>query len=57
MKELPIRSLPGIPLLLALLAAVAVGVYLAIGGFGNGLALQGVAGVLLAVQNAYFGER
>ena len=53
MKELPIRSLPGIPLLLALLAAVAVGVYLAIGGFGNGLALQGVAGVLLAVVTGF----
>ena len=40
MKERPIRSLPGIPMLLALLAAVAVGAWLIFAGgvFGGSVA-------------------
>ena len=53
MKELPIRSLPGIPMLLALLVAVGMGLYLAVSGLGHDLFLQGGAGVLLAVVSGF----
>jgi regulator of protease activity HflC (stomatin/prohibitin superfamily) len=49
MKETPISSLPGIPMLLALLAGVAAGAWLAIsGGLHGGSVLQLVTGLLLA---------
>jgi regulator of protease activity HflC (stomatin/prohibitin superfamily) len=47
MKENPTRSLPGIPVLLALLAAAAVGVFVMIGGAGNASPLLVIAGVLI----------
>jgi regulator of protease activity HflC (stomatin/prohibitin superfamily) len=50
MKETPISSLPGIPMLLALLAGVAAGAWFAIvGGLHGGSVLQLVAGLLFAV--------
>ncbi|MES2859740.1 MAG: SPFH domain-containing protein [Pseudomonadota bacterium] len=50
MKETPIRSLPGIPMLLALLAGILVGVYLmVVGGVHGGSVPQLVGGILLAV--------
>jgi regulator of protease activity HflC (stomatin/prohibitin superfamily) len=50
MKETPISSLPGIPMLLALLAGVAAGAWLAIsGGLHGGSVLQLVTGLLLAL--------
>ena len=49
MKETPIRSLPGIPMLLALLALVAAGAWFAIaGGLHGGSVMQLIAGLLLA---------
>ena len=48
MKETPISSLPGIPMLLALLAAIAAGAWFAITGIQAGSAVQLVAGLLLA---------
>jgi regulator of protease activity HflC (stomatin/prohibitin superfamily) len=47
MKENPTRSLPGIPVLLALLAAAAVGVFVMIGGAGSTSPLLVIAGVLI----------
>lgn len=49
MKELPLRSLPGIPMLLALLVAIGAGVYLVVTGAGGSGAGQVVAGSLLAL--------
>ena len=49
MKERPIRSLPGIPMLIALLAALGVGLYLAIGGLDHHAMAQAAGGALLAV--------
>jgi regulator of protease activity HflC (stomatin/prohibitin superfamily) len=49
MKELPIRSLPGIPLLLALIVALGAGLFLAINGVDGERFLQAGGGVLLAV--------
>ena len=49
MKETPISSLPGIPMLLALLAAIAAGAWIAItGGLQGGSVAQLAAGLLLA---------
>jgi regulator of protease activity HflC (stomatin/prohibitin superfamily) len=53
MKELPLRSLPGIPMLLALLAGAGVGLYLAIGGLGADAFVQAAAGALLAFVAAF----
>jgi regulator of protease activity HflC (stomatin/prohibitin superfamily) len=53
MKELPLRSLPGIPMLLALLAGAGVGLYLAIGGLGADAFAQAAAGALLAFVAAF----
>ena len=53
MKELPLRSLPGIPMLLALLAGAGVGLYLAIGGLGADAFAQAAAGGLLAFVAAF----
>lgn len=49
MKEQPIRSLPGIPMLLALLLATGVGIYLAIGGIQAAQFTQIAGGGLLAL--------
>lgn len=50
MKETPIRSLPGIPMLLALLAGALAGVYLiVVGGLHGGSVAQLIGGILLAV--------
>jgi regulator of protease activity HflC (stomatin/prohibitin superfamily) len=53
MKETPLRSLPGIPVLLFLLAAVVAGGYMAVTGmrFGPGQLVLG--GVLLAALGAF----
>ncbi len=51
MKELSIRSLPGIPLLLALLAAVGVGLFLTISGVDREQFLQAGFGLLLIVAS------
>ncbi|KGM55433.1 membrane protein [Lysobacter daejeonensis GH1-9] len=48
MKENPIRSLPGIPMLLALLAALLAGIWVAINGAQAASALHIVGGALLA---------
>ncbi len=48
MKEHPIRSLPGIPMLLALLAAVLVGAWFALTGIRGEAIAQILAGALLA---------
>lgn len=53
MKELPLRSLPGIPMLLALLAGIGVGLYLAIGGLAADAFAQAAAGALLALVAAF----
>ena len=53
MKELPLRSLPGIPMLRALLAGAGVGLYLAIGGLGADAFAQAAAGGLLAFVAAF----
>lgn len=53
MKELPLRSLPGIPMLLALLAGAGVGLYLAIGALGADAFAQAAAGALLAFVAAF----
>jgi regulator of protease activity HflC (stomatin/prohibitin superfamily) len=53
MKELPLRSLPGIPMLLALLAGIGVGLYLAIGGLAADAFAQAAAGALLAFVAAF----
>jgi regulator of protease activity HflC (stomatin/prohibitin superfamily) len=47
MKENPIRSAPGIPLLLALIAALLLGAYLSVNGVRTGMPLSIVAGVLV----------
>ena len=49
MKETPIRSLPGIPMLLALLAAMLVGAWFALSGIRTEAIAQVIAGALLAV--------
>ena len=47
MKETPISSLPGIPMLLALLAAIAAGAWIAItGGLQGGSVAQLAAGLI-----------
>ncbi|MGV8944178.1 SPFH domain-containing protein [Thermomonas sp.] len=53
MKETPIRSLPGIPMLLALFAGILVGAYLIITGAQAQDGLFVVIGVLLALVTAY----
>ena len=53
MKEQPIRSLPGIPMLLALLAATLIGGWLALTGIRIEAIAQILAGVLLAVVAAF----
>ena len=53
MKETPIRSLPGIPMLLALLAGILVGAYLIITGAQAQDGLFVVVGVLLSLVTAY----
>jgi regulator of protease activity HflC (stomatin/prohibitin superfamily) len=54
MKETPIRSLPGIPMLLALLAAIAAGVWFAIvGGLHGGSVPQLIAGLVFAVITGF----
>jgi hypothetical protein len=47
MKENPIRSAPGIPVLLALIAALLLGAYLSVNGVRTGMPLSIVAGVLV----------
>ncbi|HWS77446.1 MAG TPA: SPFH domain-containing protein [Thermomonas sp.] len=55
MKETPIRSLPGIPVLLALLAAIVAGAWLAIaGGLHGGSVALLVGGILLALLAMFF---
>ena len=49
MKETPIRSLPGIPMLLALFAAMLVGAWFALSGIRAEAIAQVIAGALLAV--------
>ncbi len=49
MKENPIRSLPGIPMLLALLAGTLVGAYVIIAGAQAGSAMQVIGGSVLAI--------
>ncbi len=49
MKELSYRSLPGIPVLLLLLATVGLGTYLIIAGTDDGAAFGFIAGVALIV--------
>ena len=49
MKETPIRSQPGIPMLLALLAAMLVGAWFALSGIRAEAIAQVIAGALLAV--------
>ena len=49
MKETPIRSLPGIPMLLALFAAMLVGAWFALAGIRTEAIAQVIAGALLAV--------
>ncbi len=49
MKETPIRSLPGIPMLLALLAGTLLGAYIIIAGAQAGSAMQVIGGSLLAI--------
>ena len=54
MKENPIRSLPGIPMLLGVLAAIAAGAWLAAsGGLHGGSVPQLIGGLLLAVFAAF----
>src|SRR6478672_5992390 len=54
MKETPIRSLPGITLLLALLAGIAAGVWLFAGGGVHGGSIpQLIGGLLLAVVSGF----
>ena len=53
MKETPIRSLPGIPMLLALCAGILVGAYLSITGAQSQDGLFVVIGALLALVAAY----
>ncbi|HWI23825.1 MAG TPA: SPFH domain-containing protein [Lysobacter sp.] len=47
MKENPIRSAPGIPVLLALIAALLLGAYLSVNGVRSGMPSWIVAGVLI----------
>jgi regulator of protease activity HflC (stomatin/prohibitin superfamily) len=49
MKELSYRSLPGIPVLLLLLAAIGLGTYLIVAGTNDGGAFGFIAGILLIV--------
>ena len=54
MKENPIRSLPGIPMLLGVLVAIAAGAWLAAsGGLHGGSVPQLIGGLLLAVFAAF----
>ena len=53
MKETPIRSLSGIPMLLALLAGMLVGAYVGVAGMQAGSAAQAIGGVLLAVVTLF----
>ena len=53
MKETPIRSLSGIPMLLALLAGMLVGAYIGVAGMQAGSAAQAIGGVLLAVVTLF----
>jgi len=47
MKENPIRSAPGIPVLLALIAALLLGAYLCVSGIGHHIVVPVVAGILI----------
>ena len=49
MKENPIRSLPGIPMLLALLAGTLLGAYVIIAGAQAGSTIQVIGGSVLAI--------
>ncbi len=53
MKEKSIRSLPGIPMLLALLAGSLVGAYVIVAGAQTGSAFQVTGGTLLAVVSGF----
>ncbi|GAA4861403.1 SPFH domain-containing protein [Luteimonas vadosa] len=53
MKENPVRSLPGIPMLLALLAALLFAVYLIISGASSGGIARLGAGVLLTMVSVF----
>ena len=53
MKELPIRSFPGIPVLLVLIAAIGAAVWLVVDGMSDGVPLQLVWAGLLVVA-AFF---
>ena len=53
MKEQPIRSLPGIPVLLLLLLATGAGAYVVVGGAQAAQPLQIVGGALVAVVAAF----
>ena len=53
MKETPIRSLPGIPMLLALLAAIVLCAWMVISGVQIGAPLQVVAGIVLGTVAAF----
>ena len=53
MKENPIRSLPGIPMLLALLGGTIAGAYLVVSGAQAGAVLQVILGVLLALVSMF----
>ena len=54
MKEIPLRSLPGIPTLLGLIALVAVSVVLCIRGVEGHVPALIVAGLVLSVLSAFF---
>jgi regulator of protease activity HflC (stomatin/prohibitin superfamily) len=54
MKELPIRSLPGIPVLLMTLVAIGAAVWLVIDGMRDGAPLQLVWAGLLVVATVFF---
>ena len=53
MKENPIRSAPGIPVVLMLLAALIVAVFLVLTGAGNGSATWLVGGIVLAAVTLF----
>ena len=56
MKETPIRSLPGIPMLLALLAAIVLCAWMVISGVQIGAPLQVVAGIVLVKLWGFVGR-
>jgi len=53
MKESPIRSLPGIPMLLALLACTLLGAYFIVAGVQAGNVVQVIGGALLALVSTF----